>query len=41
MKLSPLAPGGTIGVMAPSSYVEAKDIEKSKALLKNAEIAAE
>ena len=33
MKLSPLAPGGTIGVMAPSSYVEAKDIEKSKALL--------
>ena len=33
MKLTPLAPGDTIGVMAPSSYVEAKDIEKSKALL--------
>ena len=30
---SPLRPGDTIGVMAPSSYVEKKDIEKSKALL--------
>jgi muramoyltetrapeptide carboxypeptidase len=30
---SPLEPGDTIGVMAPSSYIEAKDIEKSKALL--------
>lgn len=30
---SPLRPGDTIGVMAPSSYVEKKDIEKSKILL--------
>lgn len=33
MKPPALKPGDTIGVMAPSSYVEKKDIEKSKALL--------
>ena len=33
MKAPALKPGDTIGVMAPSSYVEKDDIEKSKALL--------
>lgn len=33
MKIQPLKPGDTIGVMAPSSYVEKEDIERSKALL--------
>jgi muramoyltetrapeptide carboxypeptidase len=33
MKPPALKPGDTIGVMAPSSYVEKDDIEKSKALL--------
>ncbi len=33
MKPAPLKPGDTIGVMAPSSTVERKDIEKSAALL--------
>jgi muramoyltetrapeptide carboxypeptidase len=33
MKAPALKPGDTIGVMAPSSYVEKADIEKSKALL--------
>jgi muramoyltetrapeptide carboxypeptidase len=33
MKPPALKPGDTIGVMAPSSYVEKADIEKSKALL--------
>jgi muramoyltetrapeptide carboxypeptidase len=33
MKPPALKPGDTIGVMAPSSYVEKQDIEKSKALL--------
>ncbi len=33
MKPLPLKKGDTIGVMAPSSYVERADIEKSKALL--------
>ena len=31
--LHPLQPGDTIGVFAPSSYVEAEDIEKSQAML--------
>lgn len=31
-----LRPGDTIGVFAPSSYVEREDIEKSKALMENA-----
>ncbi|MCK6418922.1 MAG: LD-carboxypeptidase [Alphaproteobacteria bacterium] len=30
-----LVPGDTIGVMAPSSYVERDDIEKSKAVIEN------
>lgn len=33
MKAPALRPGDKIGVMAPSSYVEKEDIEKSKALL--------
>lgn len=33
MKPSPLKPGDTIGVMAPSSFVEREDIEVSTALL--------
>ena len=33
METPVLKPGGTIGVMAPSSYVERTDIEKSAALL--------
>lgn len=33
MKPLPLLPGDTIGVMAPSSYVERNDIEKSKTIL--------
>jgi muramoyltetrapeptide carboxypeptidase len=33
MTVPPLLPGDTIGVMAPSSYVERDDIEKSAALL--------
>lgn len=33
MKAPALKPGDTIGVMAPSSYVEKDDIEKSKAVL--------
>jgi muramoyltetrapeptide carboxypeptidase len=33
MKPPALKPGNTIGVMAPSSYVEKADIEKSRALL--------
>lgn len=33
VKPHPLLPGDTIGVMAPSSYVEKEDIEKSKAVL--------
>ncbi len=33
MKAPALKPGNTIGVMAPSSYVEKKDIEASKAML--------
>src|SRR5690242_17752811 len=33
MKPPALKPGDTIGVMAPSSYVENADIEKSKAVL--------
>jgi muramoyltetrapeptide carboxypeptidase len=35
MKPPALKPGDTIGVMAPSSYVERDDIEKSKSLLES------